>query len=1067
MFLEIFRIAPEALKLFSFKDGENIADSPALQTHGVLVMTTVGEAVAGLKDMPSLVPILKELARRHSNFDVLPEHFPIVGRALMTTLETGLGDAWTPEVAMAWNVVWETIEGIMVPALLELRFFEEVKGDKDTKEDEESRADVEASKVESKGTKGEDEDPESKVAKGTEDDGAKGEEDEIDVDLAESAGLKTHGVMVMETVGEVVAGINTIGNLAPKLVTLAVKHAEWNVVSEHFPVVGQALLATLEKGLGLRWTAKVRDAWVAVWGEVVGVMEPALRQAYVDKEEQEKREKVRLLVEESWGVVEQDLEATGVAFFLKIFEIAPAALQLFGFKDETPLSESAGLKLHATLVMRTVGTAVAGLKDIQSLVPTLVELAQRHSGWDVLPEHFPVVGEALLWAVGNALEERWVTEVKSAWEAVWGTIVSVMEPALREANLARMSDADKTRLLVEESWGVVEQDLEATGVAFFLKIFEIAPAALQLFSFKDETPLEESAGLKLHATLVMRTVGTAVAGLKDIQSLVPTLLQLAERHSDFNVLPEHFPVVGEALLWTLEKGLGFKWTPEVKVAWESVWGTIVSVMEPALREANLARVSDADKSRRLVEESWGVVEQDLEATGVAFFLKIFEIAPAALQLFSFKDETPLEESAGLKLHATLVMRTVGTAVAGLKDIQSLVPTLVELAQRHSGWDVLPEHFPVVGEALLWAVGNALEERWVTEVKSAWEAVWGTIVSVMEPALREANLARQMPEEDRVLVRVEESWALVAEANDLQDLGVKVFLKIFEIAPGAVELFAFQNDETLGESASFKTHGKLLMTTVGQAVGLLRDGAALAAFLTSIAAKDPGFNLLPEHFPVVGQALISTLEGVAGGGWSGEVQAAWVAVWIMAVTVLVPALHSSEVRNVSNSDHSSASASMSNQDTSKAASMSNDHQIRALVEESWGRIVGRIDEIGVAFFLKVFEIAPEALQLFSFADVEDLAESPALRCRLPDKHVLQRARLACMVVHARAGDKGPVSMNAASECHSVAELNDMSSLVPVLKDLAARHAEYHLAPEHFPVVGQALLFSLEQVCIHPC
>lgn len=79
---------------------------------------------------------------------------------------------------MAWNVVWETIEGIMVPALLELRFFEEVKGDKDTKEDEESRADVEASKVESKGTKGEDEDPESKVAKGTEDDGAKGEEDE-------------------------------------------------------------------------------------------------------------------------------------------------------------------------------------------------------------------------------------------------------------------------------------------------------------------------------------------------------------------------------------------------------------------------------------------------------------------------------------------------------------------------------------------------------------------------------------------------------------------------------------------------------------------------------------------------------------------------------------------------------------------------------------------------------------------------------------------------------------------------------------------------------------------------
>jgi len=54
--------------------------------------------------------------------------------------------------------------------------------------------------------------------------------------------------------------------------------------------------------------------------------------------------------------------------------------------------------------------------------------------------------------------------------------------------LPQVSDADKTRLLVEESWALVEQDLEAHGVAFFLKIFEIAPAALQLFSFKGECP---------------------------------------------------------------------------------------------------------------------------------------------------------------------------------------------------------------------------------------------------------------------------------------------------------------------------------------------------------------------------------------------------------------------------------------------------------------------------------------------------------------------------------------------------------------------------------------------------
>ena len=55
-----------------------------------------------------------------------------------------------------------------------------------------------------------------------------------------------------------------------------------------------------------------------------------------------------------------------------------------------------------------------------------------------------------------------------------------------------------------------------------------------------------------------------------------------------------------------------------------------------------------------------------------------------------------------------------------------------------------------------------------------------------------EIAKQMPEEERALILlVEESWALVSGGNDLQDLGVKAFLKIFEIAPGAVELFSFQ------------------------------------------------------------------------------------------------------------------------------------------------------------------------------------------------------------------------------------------------------------------------------------
>jgi hypothetical protein len=41
---------------------------------------------------------------------------------------------------------------------------------------------------------------------------------------------------------------------------------------------------------------------------------------------------------------------------------------------------------------------------------------------------------------------------------------------------------------------------------------------------------------------------------------------------------EHYPVVGSALLWTLEKGLGDGWTPAVADAWTTAYGTLSGYM---------------------------------------------------------------------------------------------------------------------------------------------------------------------------------------------------------------------------------------------------------------------------------------------------------------------------------------------------------------------------------------------------------------------------------------------------------------------------------------------------------
>ena len=73
-------------------------------------------------------------------------------------------------------------------------------------------------------------------------------------------------------------------------------------------------------------------------------------------------------------------------------------------------------------------------------------------------------------------------------------------------------------------------------------------------------------------------LSSAVAGLSNLEMLVPVLQNLGKRHVEYKVEPSHYNTVGAALLDTLAVGLGDDFTPEVKEAWASVYGTMATVM---------------------------------------------------------------------------------------------------------------------------------------------------------------------------------------------------------------------------------------------------------------------------------------------------------------------------------------------------------------------------------------------------------------------------------------------------------------------------------------------------------
>jgi hemoglobin-like flavoprotein len=50
-------------------------------------------------------------------------------------------------------------------------------------------------------------------------------------------------------------------------------------------------------------------------------------------------------------------------------------------------------------------------------------------------------------------------------------------------------------------------------------------------------------------------------------------------------MEQQYDTVGAALLWTLEKGLGSGFTPELQDAWAAVYGVVATVMKNAARTA--------------------------------------------------------------------------------------------------------------------------------------------------------------------------------------------------------------------------------------------------------------------------------------------------------------------------------------------------------------------------------------------------------------------------------------------------------------------------------------------------
>ena len=122
--------------------------------------------------------------------------------------------------------------------------------------------------------------------------------------------------------------------------------------------------------------------------------------------------------------------------------------------------------------------------------------------------------------------------------------------------------------LVQASFAQVAPIADQAATMFYDRLFEIAPSVRPLF--KGDMAEQRR---KLIAMLA-----TVINGLGDLNSILPAASALAKRHVGYGVDATHYAVVGDALLWTLERGLGPAWTKDVALAWTTTYTTLADFM---------------------------------------------------------------------------------------------------------------------------------------------------------------------------------------------------------------------------------------------------------------------------------------------------------------------------------------------------------------------------------------------------------------------------------------------------------------------------------------------------------
>jgi hemoglobin-like flavoprotein len=127
---------------------------------------------------------------------------------------------------------------------------------------------------------------------------------------------------------------------------------------------------------------------------------------------------------------------------------------------------------------------------------------------------------------------------------------------------------------VRNSFATMAASQAQAAALFYRRLFELEPGLRPLFK-RD---------MKAQGVRLMASLREMVGALDQLERVLPAVRELGRRHAAYGVRPEHYATVGEALIWTLEQGLGAAFTRETRRAWIDAYAGLAWPMIAAAEE---------------------------------------------------------------------------------------------------------------------------------------------------------------------------------------------------------------------------------------------------------------------------------------------------------------------------------------------------------------------------------------------------------------------------------------------------------------------------------------------------